>query len=291
MATQDYQSTKFVNVVEPIVDATQNNQQLKMYGSISDNAELKWDPLPFSAFGKIMRTNNKKVSTWIKHYYQQTFHDLKGVYVSYDPSRGIFPVDFFFSKNALPCPEDKIENLIDVTVPNNGHDASRNFFWKKQIIDNRSSGKKYELSDQTKILLSDVTMGGKANGPTNKIWNRPDVVSQLPPQPIYDNSYNSRAFEILIRVGGIFDFRSILRKMFGRTMVVETTAVVDEQGRSKIKNIVARALYEARYIRPIVNNSYEFIMNIEQFDEEQVKKLNLEENPVRMYAPGTIVYY
>ena len=293
MATRDFNSTKFTNVVEPSADPDQqNSQQIKMYGSISDNAELRWDPLPFNAFGKVMRTNNKKVSTWIKHYYQQTFHDLKGVYVSYDPSRGIFPVDFYFSKNSLPCPEEKIENLIDVTIPNSNHDPRRNFFWKKQIIDNRSAGKKYELTDQTKILLSDIMMGGKqVNGPTSKIWNRQDVVNQFT-QPVYDNSYNSRAVEILIRVGGNFDFRSILRKMFGRSMVVETVAVLDEAtGKPKMKNTVAKALYEAHYIKPIINNSCEFIMNIEQFDEEQVKKLNLEENPVRTYIPGTVVYW
>ena len=291
MATQDnFKQTKFVNVIEPAIVDSQNSQQTKMYGSISDNAILKWDPIPFTSFGKVMRTNNKRVSSWIKHYYQQTFHDLKGIYVSYDPSRGVFPVDFYFSKNSLPCPEDKIENLLDITVPTSGHDTTRNFFWKKQIIDNRSSGKKYELTDQTKILLSDITMGGKANGPTNKIWNRPDVVTQFT-QPIYDNSYNNRAVEILVRVGGIFDFRSILRKLFGRAMVVETTAQIDETGKPKMKNITASALYEAHYIKPILNSTCEFIMNIEQFDEEQVKKLNLEENPVRMYAPGQVIYW
>ena len=229
----------------------------------------------------------------IREYYSQTFHDLKGVNITYNPNNGTFFVEFFFSKNSSPCPDNKIENLRDLTMASDGR---RDFFTQKQIIDNKSYGKKYTLNDQTKVLLADIMFGGReVNKPGSKVWTQQGVIQEII-VPMTDGGgylyggFQPRTVEILIKVSGVFDFKRILSKIYGRYMIVESIPKIDDNGEPVMTNKSAKALYEARYVKPVPYDPYVFIMNIEQFDENHVREMGIKENPIRPMAGG-IIYY
>jgi len=279
-----FEETQYENVV--VKQSEDKNHTPKMYGSLPEDAKLNWDACQFEAFGSIMRTTNRDVALAIKEYYAKTFHDLRGIYISWNGKQ--FETEIFFAKNMSPKPENKIENLIDITSRTSG----QSLFDLKQIIDNRATGKKYILNDETKLLLSDIVYGGRQNGrPDNrKIWND---VSVTPIQvPAGDPFYNPRACQIILRVAGIFDFHRILSKLYGTRMVVSTEVATDsETGQTKMRNITADAAYEARYIKPVMNEPYVFIMNIERFSKAKVESIIMQENPVKpLYANGIMCF-
>ena len=285
MAT--YSNTSFNGVVDSRVDRDGKEiKDLKIYGELSENAELQWEPTPYRAFGKIMRATNSGLSTAIREYYAKTFHDIRGVYIAYDPARLNFILQLYFSKNALPCPEGKIENLRDLTVNSNG---SSNLYYQRQLIDNKASGKHYTLNDQTKILLSDIMFGGRqANKPNNnKVWNNciKEVIV-----PMNDSTYAPRAVEVLVLVSGCFDFRRVLSKLFGNQMIAETKYTTKEDGTVRATNVTVEAAYEARFIKNMINDPNTFIINIEQFDKGSVEEISFKENPVRPAYNGVIYY-
>lgn len=282
MAT--FEETKFENVVTKVTEGS--NTQPRMFGILPENSKLMWDSVPFEAFGRIMRTTNRDIALAIKLLYEKTFHDLRGVYISWDGKQ--FITELFFAKNMAPKPDNKIENLIDVTTRTSG----QSLFDLKQIIDNKASGKKYILNDETKLLLSDIVYGGEQNGkPDNrKIWNDRTVMPIRVPSG--DPFYNPNACQIVLRVTGIFDFHRILTKLFGSRMVIKTEVVNDpSSNKPKMQNISADAAYEARYIKPVINEPYVFIMNIEQFSKAKVESIIMQENPVRpLYANGIMCF-
>ena len=286
MSTQ----TKYENVVsrEEVTEGT-DQSQVKMYDDLPETAELQWNPIGYKAFGKIMRTTNRAIATAIREYYAKTFHDLRGVNIMYDPSHAQFVTEFYFAKNMTPCPENKLENLRDLTVIS-GQDR-HNLYFQKQIVDNKGFGKHYTINDKTRLLLSDIMYGGKAaNKPNSKVWNQPHVIDEIR-TPSTDVTYDMRrSFNILVRISGVFDFRRILTKLFGTKMIIETKPYTDEQGNTRTKNVSVEAAYEARYIKPVPNEAFVFIMNIEQFDKSAVEELVLKENPVRPVMNG-IIYY
>jgi hypothetical protein len=289
MATQ----TKYENVVarEESLGQDQNGQaiQPKMFDDLPETAELEWVPIGYKAFGKIMRMTNRSIATAIREYYAKTFHEIRGVNVMYDPSHAQFVTEFYFSKNTTPCPENKMENLRDLTTIS-GQDR-HNLYYQKQIVDNKGFGKHYTINDKTRLLLSDIMYGGRANNkPNSKVWNQPHVIDEIR-VPTTDMTYDvRRSFNILVRVAGCFDFRRILTKLFGNKMIIETKPYTDEQGNTRAKNVSVEAAYEARYIKPVPNEAFVFVMNVEQFDKSAVEELVMKENPVRPIMNG-IIYY
>ena len=272
-----------------IVDKTtdQNGQQiqnLNFYGSLSENAELKWDPVHFAPLGRIMRATSSAMATIIREYYSQVFHDLRGVNLIYSPSNQIFVTEMYFSKNLAPLPEGKMENLQDLTkMPSGQH----NFYYQRQILNNRVNGKRYTLNDETKLLLSDIMYGGKKpNRPNNKNWSK--FIQEIT-VPAADITYNPRAVELLVKVSGCFDFNRIMNKMFGNDMLSDIDAY-DDNGQTRARVVMAKAVYKARFVKYFPNDPSVFIFNIEQYNENLVKELAIKENPVRPLSNG-IIYY
>lgn len=284
MSTTNENAIQINNVVDVKVEPEEGKKGPMFYGPFSENAHLEWDPLNFKAFGKMARTTNKDVALALKEYYGKTFHDLRGVNLTYTPgSAAPFFVEFYFAKNYAPCPEGKIENLRDLTVL----DANRNsLYYQKKLVDNKATGKHYTLNDETRLLLADIMFGGvnnKDNEPTKNKWN--NYISEIF-VPVNDPSYHQRAGDLLIRVAGCFDFHRILQKLYGSVMVTDT---ISREGRTT--NYTADAFYEARFIRYVPQESSVFIMNIEQFDRSATEEFIIKENPVQRTAINGVSFF
>ena len=277
---------KLANLVDPITKGEDAPNNMKFYGELSEKARLEWDPLPFEAFGKIMRTSNRAIATAIREYYAKTFHDICGVNLMYTPGpQAPFVFEFYFAKNANPKPDDKIENLSDLTVATGD---KTNLFYQKQIVDNKAAGKHYTLNEQTKLLLSDIMFGGRdANKPNNGRWNQ--YISEVW-VPNSDWTFNPGAGKLLIKVAGCFDIHRVLQKLFGNSMVTKTLNYADDGG-IKAKNYSSDPAYEARFIKYAFNESNVFIMNIEQFDKSAVEEMTTKENPIRRSTASGVIYY
>ena len=282
--------TNLTNVYDSTTDNEGNNiPKLKYFGDLSENAKLEFDPLTFEAYGKFMHTTNRQLATIIKEFYGKTFHDLRGVNITYNPGnpRAPFDVIMYFAVNALPKPEGKINNLTDLTVAQNGDKTS--LYWMKKAVDNKAGGKHYTLNEQTKLLLGDIMYGGKdANKPASGCWN--GFITEVW-VPTSDMTYNPRAGELLIEVKSCFDFHRVLKKIFGNTMVTKTDLYTDADGQTKAKNFSAEAAYEARFVKYALNEPNVFIMNVEQFDKVGVEEAAGRENPVRRSAVSGVIYF
>ena len=265
----------------------QRNKSAIYANGITEDSSLAWEPVKYHAFGKVMRTTNRDIAIAIREFLSKTFHELKGVNVLYDLVKFQMVTELYFSPNMNQCPSNKILNLKDLTTIT--EPSKDNLFYRKKIIENRTMGKHYTINDETKILLSDLTYGGRSNKPDSKIWTQSHVIDEIQ-IPSGDQTYGPRAIETLVRVAGCFDFRRILSKLFGHVMVVGTKQYQDDQGRIRYKNISTDAAYEARYIKPVANEPFVFIMNIEQFDKNAVQELVVRENPTRPMVNG-IIYY
>ena len=281
-------NTEIVNVIDHTTDKDGNEiQGLKYYGRFSQNAYVDPDAISFKSFGKIMRTTNQELSLALRMMYQKTFHDLRGVFIRYNPGPGNAPfvTEFYFAKNANPCPKDKIQNLVDLTSVSD----KSNMFYKKQVVDNKANGHRYTLNEETKLLLSELMFGGKqANNPKSNKWN--NYIKEVW-VPNTDPTWNMHSGEQLVHVVGCFDFHKILQKIYGNTMVVQTVNRQEDDGTVKAKNLASNAAYEARFIKFTYNDPAVFIMNIEQFDKEEVDHLNAVENPIRRSVVSGVLYY
>lgn len=235
---------------------------------------LQWEARPFRPFGKTTRINSKQLSIDIKEQFQQTFHELAGCLVTFSRN---FEVTLFFEKNVEACPEGKITSLVDFTNPQ-GLNRS-NLMDGMRYLNNKTSGKTFELNSETKALLSDFMFGGRN---ANRDWKQLVSERRMPTDPYNMNPNMPRGERILIAVTG-FDIRRIIEAMYGSVMVTDT---YEEDG--QIINVTAKAMYEVKYAKP--KNDGTFMINIEQFDVKKVEELTREENPVINNGYGFMMY-
>ena len=280
------QGVKINNVKDPI--PKEGDPKKKTYGELqlTEGAYLKWDPVPFDAFGKIMRTTNKRLAEAIKRYFGKTFHDIRGVNIRYEPSggpKGKIQMEMYFSKNNQDMQNGTISNLIDISNPNG--DGEITLYDKKKMVENRMNGHHFILNDETKLLIAPFLKGGKgANLPTNrKKWNN---ISEEIWTPSNNFTFAPMSNECLIRVRD-FDIYKVLKQLYGIEMVSKLRKVEDHYEMDD----PVKASYEVRFIRYMFNDPNVFIMHIEQFDEAKVHKFTLDENPMRRPMNGGIIYY
>ena len=250
-------------------------------GSIPANARLEWSPLEFKTLGKFMRTTNDELSRLIREAYQETFHDLRGVNIMYAPPSG-FVIELFFELNQEPIEAGKIRNILDLTEPVKG-----DLFTMMQVSQNKASGKKYTLNDETKLLLSDCMFGGrnaKDNKPKSKKWDERISEVHVSLKSYGDMMYANRLEpeRILVKVVGL-DINRVVQKLFGDDMIIKTITNGDSD-----TNIHARAKYIVRFIDSNSNGTYN--IHIEQFDADAVKQHILKKNPQIQMGYGVVMW-
>ena len=232
---------------------------------------LEFDPIPFKSVGKSMRLTNRDLSLLIKSALGEIFHDLKGVYVGCQPGCQLF-AQLYFQDNQNPVPEGKIKNLINIFENN----SANSMYEKQKMLNNRFKGKQYQLTDETKTLLKDIMYGG--HNIKDNVFNN-NVTEVKSPASSF---YNAQATNNMVRVSGI-DLAKIVRKIFGKKMIVETTT---DDG--KTVNKMAECLYEVRYSGVNAVEPTIFMINIEQFDINAIQELSNKEIPT---AYGTQTGY
>lgn len=300
--------SKYNNVVDNRKDKEGNEiQNLKMYGDLSERAYMDFDPMTFTAFSRITRMSSKELCIMVREYYSKTFHDLCGVNLFYlknnqptnqpnvnnnNNNKNIeFMFEFYFKKNDNPVPEGKITNLEDLTKSSDPSHAN-NYYYQKQILDNKASGKHYTINNETKLLMKDITIDEDNNGthtlsPNSNTWNR--LITEVV-EPTIDWSYNRRGVDLIVKVSGL-NASKILYKVFGNVMVIETNNVEKDDGSVVTVNKTAHAMYAIRYMEPVKYDPNAFIVHIEQFDENKVSEFISKERPFQPYNPNGIIYY
>jgi len=238
---------------------------------------LQFQPIPFTAFGKIARINSGELSKYIRLAFSKTFHDLKGVNIVF-MGGDRFGVEFWFQDNTAPVPEGKIKNLVPITVQ--PKDVRNNLYYMSRAIQNKKDGITYGLSYETRVLLGNFMFGGRdAMRPDNKKWETKKdtmaIVSEwhtsVPAGMMFAGNNIEQSF---IKVTGL-DLRTIVRALYGNTIITRTEHEPDGD-----KNYKSTARYEVRFIK--ANPDRTFIMNIEQFDEAAAKQYACMENPPQL---------
>jgi hypothetical protein len=256
-----------------------NQQQEKTWGDLKldSRASLDWEVMPVESIGHSIIINSAVLMMTIRERMQKTFHDFAGVDIFVPkPGRQVFECRFAFWYNPAPVPEGKIKSLVDVTKvkPN-----ENSFYNMKQASNHIINGVKYELNDETKLLISDMLYGGrKANMPNSKNWNNRDNVEQSVIQIRNDFSgYYQRSstnVQIYVDVKNV-DLRLVLKKLFGKSMIISTTK--DSAG--KTVNYSVDCLYNPISYTGRPDNTFD--ITISQFDPNAVRKLFAQQHPMQ----------
>jgi hypothetical protein len=262
-------------------------QQEKMVGSIPANSAFEFEPTPFESFGNITRITNKELCEIIKAKFGATFHDLRGVMIHF--VNGQWITEMYFEENADQIKPGQIKNLVSLTTGNTKNDKS--FLPGQQRIYSKLNGKLYTINDETKLLLSDFMYGGrKANNVNDrKKWDQNIHPIDIGMRAGYGQHpfYPTNAHQVFIQVTGL-DLRKLLRDaVFGPSMVTKTVT----NGDGTMGNVVSKAFYEPRYIKPLPGVNEVFVMNIEQFDKDAVEKYVAIENPMVYAAPNGVRFF
>ena len=245
---------------------------------VKEAKEIKFEmePIPFKAFGRTTRISNIELSKIIREQFQKMFHDCVGCLVNYTNG---FNVTLYFENNALDIPEGKFKNLINVQTTQ-GIDKN-NLFERMGALQKRTTGITYELNDATKHVLSKFMYGGpKAHPVENKNdWKKYITERKIPA----GNMWQPTSERIIVSVTGL-DLRVILHELYGGTMVVSTVKDGDVVVNKQSENV----RYEVRYAKALPDGS--FMINIEQFDKEEIENINKKENPQFVTNYGVLMY-
>ena len=198
-------------------------EAVKYYGAIPEDARIESVPSPFKTIGKFMMINSDELSKLIYAQFAEIFHDLKGVNIKYIDNK--FVPEFYFEVNTETLPDGKIRNLINLTTP--VRENKSNLFYRNAIVQNKLHGKVFTLNDETKLLLSDFMYGGRdANKPNNnKRWN--NIIAEVRMPAATFDPFARNVDRIFICVTG-FDPKRLLQHKFGRDMIINTTKDPDE---------------------------------------------------------------
>lgn len=265
------------------------NKPVKMYGSLREDAYLKFTATPFEADDKIWYLTNKEICEEVKKKFAETFHDLVGVMLSFNTDGKMqFNMQFFFKNNTLPLPEGKIKNVISlVDVVKN----ENNFYQSQKAISNSAAGNFFTISDETKLLLSNFMIKGRPNNmPNNNSWSGhiTSFTTRVANDPYYGQFAPQNATETMLVVKDI-DIRTILKHcLFGDEMVRLT--VNGEDG--SVNNIMASAFYNISFGEILDINEQIFSIKIDQFDPEAIKRKFSQRYPyVATMAPVGVKYF
>jgi hypothetical protein len=257
-------------VVSATKNAEQTQQQVKTYNGFDADSRLDWDIFEAQKVGNYYVYSNAELAVQFRTRLQRTFHDCMGV-VIYPAINGNFPCSIIFKYNPADCPEDKIRSLVDVTKINKS--SKPNFYDYRMKQMNDFNGVKYELNDETKLLLAEFMYGGKkANMPESGRWKNNIIQQKIQTPVMYGMGAMSNNIEIYIEVINV-NFRALLRKLFGNTLVLST--VKDESGR--IVNYTGTAKYQPRILKS--NPDGTFNIAIDQFSEQKIDELYSIANP------------
>lgn len=234
---------------------------------------LEWEPRPFDAFAKVSRINSKDLAIMIREQFQQTFYDCIGCII--EPDGNNFRTTLFFQDKKGKPEDGQIKNLINVTNAQ-GIAKTDNLYYGMSAVNKRMLGKTYELTEETKILMSDVMRGGRH---AKRKWS--DCVTEriLNASPIL---YQNNATQIVVAVTG-FDLNMLCRKLFGSRMIVET---VREGG--NVVNRTSDAKYQCNISKMLPDGSC--MINIDQIDPIKVDQIARTENPAYIQQTGILMY-
>lgn len=270
--TEERKGTNVESVTKEVETDAIKNAAIKEDDS-NEILRLDWAPRPFDSFGRSTRINSKDLAVMIRSQYQLSFYDCIGCII--ECTNGTFNTTLFFQDKEGKPGDGQIKNLVNVANSQTAY-RSNNLYYGMRNLNKRMAGKTYELTDETKILLSDVMYGGRHG---KRKWN--ELVTERVLRS-NQNYYANNASQIIVAVTG-FNLNYLCRKLFGNRMVTETVREGD-----KIVNKTAEAKYECLLSNVLQDGS--FMIHIDQFDPDKVDKLIRIENPNFIQQTGILMY-
>ena len=240
-----------------------------------EDAELQliWEPHEFVAFGKTTRVWLSDLAASFTNQFKASFNDYLGTNITFNGRN--FEVSLIFEKGRSASEGvDKMDNLVDFKN-NTGYDK-KNLYSSMTYLNKKTSGKTYELNEETKKMLGEIMYGGPK---AKRDWSQL-VKERRYPAPAGYFQYGAENVSIIVT--GI-DINRLLQKYYGNTMV--TSTVKTEDGTF---NNEAPARYNVRVGKYLPNG--EITLNIEQFDFNKVQEITLKENPLIPNTNG-LVYF
>lgn len=257
-----------------------------------EGKKLVADPIPFKCFGKTTRIKLDRLGGLMHMLLRQKFHDLVGVLIEPYATRygGMdFLTKLYFENNTAPLEEGEIKNLESMVAPI-GEKVTGNMYDLAQIRSNRSIGKTYRISMETRQLLAPFMYGKMNNNhPKNKKWENGTLVREINTgaQQYQGAFYRIQNAERIVVEVCNFDVRELLRLLYGASSMVTETVFNDSD--EVVNYQTNKTHYDIRYIKR--DNYGTPIVNIEQFDKDEVDNIITAENPPIRSMTGSVYYY
>mgnify|MGYP004455141761 CR=1 FL=1 len=276
--TTHIKETKFNNK-----ETNKQQEEKKFVGSIPETAEIEFETDPLDTMAHVERSNTKDLSIKIKEKFRKVFHDLKGVYIQYQNDKN-FATSLIFEYNSAKVPDGKIKNLVPVSLKGANSNSGENLFEINNRLQKKFTGKTFELTDETKLLLAPYMYGDKNqnNYKNTKAWNQ--RIQEVKESTMNTSPwlYSNNSERVYLVVTGL-DIRKLLRAVYGRKMVIKT--IIND---NKADNIMAEAFYDIEFR----GNRPEFsIVNIWQIDKSKVQEVAQRESPKMAYDVTGIKYF
>lgn len=243
-------STKTVNNVKTKKkdDAASD---VKMFGILPEGSKIEFYPKKeMSVIGTLTTISAYELALIASEFYKETFHDLLGVYIgesadTYSKKNNYFSlfntvpeVKFIFENKLTPEPDGKIKNLVDSTSVY----KTSSTFDKQAAINNRATGKGFQLNKETRLLLGDIMRDTDKASPNNNIfW---ESVTQQFTTPDMARGVGMRVYTV---VNGI-DINKLCAKIYGNKFVVSTQTVANADGSVSDKNKYANVKYRTTIV-------------------------------------------
>lgn len=276
--TTHIKETKFNNK-----ETNKQQEEKKFVGSIPETAEIEFETDPLDTMAHVERSTTKDLSIKIKEKFRKVFHDLKGVYIQYQNGKN-FATSFIFEYNSAKVPDGKIKNLTPVSLKGTNSNSGENLFEINNRLQKKFTGKTFELTDETKLLLAPYMYGDKNqnNYKNTKAWNQ--KIQEVKESTMNTSPwlFSNNSERVYLVVTGL-DIRKLLRAVYGRKMVIKT--IIND---NKADNIMAEAFYDIEF----GGNRPEFsIINIWQIDKSKVQEVAQRESPKMAYDVTGIKYF
>lgn len=254
---------------------------------IKDDSTIEISPIPFKSFASFLEIDSDELANKISSIFRPIFHDFVGSFITYTGKRpngtDCYEVTLFFEPNPNEMEKGKISNIVNLTSTNSSNRKS--IFEQNAVIQNRLNNKIYTLDDETKILLAPFMYGGKdANKPNAKSWNTNVKQKVYHSNNPFVKNYNAE--HIVLEVTGL-DLNVIVQKLYGETMITHSSITAD----NKVKSYTAKARYNTRFMHFLNGSTGKlFTVHIEQYDEDEVSKITMKNNPQFIQQYGYLAY-
>ena len=240
----------------------EEKKEEKMWGSLSDNAKMDWDPIKVPLQSQTQYLNSSVACGWISIKMRETFSDYMGCNLKIGQGNMLY-LEMYFGRNSN---NSKTNNLLPSIISVHDkkievNDIVAMKLRQKALMNNNI----FSLNDETKLLLGEFIGGIK---PDSKEWKKYIRVENTSSMMNVPNNYmaikSGRIAENVEIVVTIPNIRYIFNKLLGYKFTIGTE--LDDNGNPY--NVNSTAFRDIKILE--FNKDGTFTMKIETFDHDNV---------------------